>query len=180
MNPTALGEFLRDEVAYVRSRLRASEIEQYADTQSFRRQGRGVALNEVARQVVLAGIRFYEAELEKRHLLDHEGIVQAGLERLESSGRAFDRFRCIFCDEVQDSSQLEVALLAKIPTPSGELMATAENGLFLVGDGAVTIYKRGFTLRRSGIDVTSRSFSLRKNYRNTHEILKVVFNCRSV
>jgi superfamily I DNA/RNA helicase len=175
MSANALGEFLRDEIAYVRSRLRASELEQYADTHSFRRRGRSVALNELARQVALAGIRSYEEEMEKRRLLDHEGIVRAGLDQLESSGRAFDKFRCILCDEVQDLSQLELALLAKTTTPSGESMATAENGLFLVGDGAQTIYKRGFTFRRLGIDVTSRSFSLRKNYRNTHEILKAAF-----
>lgn len=175
MSRDALGEFLRDEIAYARSRLRASELDQYADTQIFRRRGRGVALNELSRCVVLDGMRFYEGELEKRHVLDHEGIVRTGLDLLENSGRAFDRFRAVLCDEVQDLSQLEVALLGKLFTPSGEPMAAAENGLFLAGDGAQTIYKRGFALRSPGIDVTSRSFSLKKNYRNTHEILKAAF-----
>jgi len=149
MSADALGEFLRDEIAYARSRLRASELDLYTDTQSFRRRGRGVALNELSRRVVLDGMRFYEDELEKRHVLDHEGIVRTGLDLLESSGGAFDRFRAVLCDEVQDLSQLEVALLGRLSTPSGELIAAAENGLFLVGDGAQTIYKRGLTPRRT-------------------------------
>lgn len=176
MGEEGLSKFLRDEIAYVRSRLRASEVDRYADTHAFRRQGRGLALNEVARRVVLDALRFYDAELEKRHTLDHEGIVREAIELLNGSdGLKFNRYRAVLCDEVQDLSQLEVALLAKLPTPTGHMMAAVEDGLFLVGDGAQTIYKRGFTLRSLGIDITGRSFTLKKNYRNTHEILKAAF-----
>ncbi len=175
MDDEHLGKFLRDEIAYARSRLRLAELEQYVDTQAFKRRGRRLALNELARRVMLDGIRVYEGELEKRHLLDHEGIVCKSLEVLDSQASPFNRFRSVLCDEVQDLSQLEMALLGKLTTPEGELMAIAENGLFLAGDGAQTIYKRGFTLRRLGIDVTNRSFCLKKNYRNTHEILKAAF-----
>ncbi len=171
-----LAKFLREEVSYVRSRLLASELDRYADTQAFKRQGRGVALNEVSRRVVLEAMRLYDGELEKRYVLDHEGIVRTAIELLDGNGTGtFNKFRAVLCDEVQDLSQLEVALLGKLATPDGQAMAVAENGLFLVGDGAQTIYKRGFTLRSLGIDVTGRSFSLKKNYRNTHEILKAAF-----
>ena len=171
-----LTKFLREEVSYVRSRLRVSEVERYVDAHAFKRQGRGVALNEVSRRVVLESMRLYDAELEKRHWLDHEGIVRAAVDLLDGNeGATFNKYRAVLCDEVQDLSQLEVALLGKLVTPEGQAMAVAENGLFLVGDGAQTIYKRGFTLRSLGIDIAGRSFSLKKNYRNTHEILKAAF-----
>jgi superfamily I DNA/RNA helicase len=175
MGQDDLWEFLRDEIAYVRSRLRSQELDRYLDAQIFQRRGRGLALNETARRVVLQGIRFYEEQLVAEGLLDHEGIVAEALNALDGPRQDFNKARCILCDEVQDLSQLELALIGRLPIPTGETVASAENALFLAGDGAQTIYKRGFTLRTLGIDVSNRSISLRKNYRNTHEILKAAF-----
>lgn len=175
MERVALWGFLRDEILYVRGRLRNTEFDQYLDARSFQRRGRGLPLNETARQIILDGIRFYENQLAAMHLLDYEGVVAQALKILDGPTRDFNKVRCILCDEVQDLSQLEMALIAKLPTTTGQPVAGAENGLFLAGDGAQTIYKRGFTLRHLGIDVTGRSFNLRKNYRNTHEILKAAF-----
>ncbi|MBY0507496.1 MAG: AAA family ATPase [Bryobacteraceae bacterium] len=176
MENGTLIQFLYDEISYVRGRLLPTELDQYLDTAAFNRRGRGFALNEMARAVVLEAIRFYEEALGRGLHLDHEGIVAEALKLLGSSSRDFNKPRCILCDEVQDLSQLEVALLGQLPTPSGALVAQAENGLFLAGDGAQTIYKRGFTLRRLGIDVSGRSFNLQKNYRNTYEILTAAFH----
>jgi superfamily I DNA/RNA helicase len=175
MDRGTLLEFLRDEISYVRGRLQTTEFDQYIDARSFQRRGRGFPLNETARRVMLDAIRYYEDQLAAGRLLDHEGVVAEALKTLAGPSRDFNKVRCILCDEVQDLSQLEMALIAKLPTPTGDPIAKAENGLFLAGDGAQTIYKRGFTLRRLGIDVSNRSFSLRKNYRNTHEILKAAF-----
>jgi superfamily I DNA/RNA helicase len=175
MDDNGLLEFLRDEVAYVRGRLSTTEFDRYLDSQSFQRRGRGLALNETARRVLLDAIRLYEDRLAADGLLDYEGIVALAIELLNANTQNFNKPRCILCDEVQDLSQLEIALLGRLPTPTGERVANAENGLFLAGDGAQTIYKRGFTLRTLGIDVGGRSFNLRKNYRNTHEILTAAF-----
>jgi superfamily I DNA/RNA helicase len=175
MNGDALVGFLRDEISYVRGRLRPRELDRYLDAHAFQRRGRGSPLNETARGVVLGAIRSYDQALKDERLLDHEGVVAEALAKLDSRVYEFNRPRCVLCDEVQDLSQLEMALLSWLPTPKGERLADVENGLFLVGDGAQTIYKRGFTLRSLGIDVTSRSFTLRKNYRNTREILTAAF-----
>jgi superfamily I DNA/RNA helicase len=70
---------------------------------------------------------------------------------------------------------LEVSILADLMTPDEEPMSEAENGLFLVGDGAQTIYKRGFRLIQSGLSVANRSFAFKKNYRNTKEILTAAY-----
>ncbi len=174
MDDGVLFDFLRDEIAYVRGRLSPTELDRYLDSQAFQRRGRGLALNETSRRVLLDAIRFYEDQLAHDGLLDHEGIVALALKLLDAKAPQ-NNPRCILCDEVQDLSQLEIALLGRLPTPSGERVADAENGLFLAGDGAQTIYKRGFTLRHLGIDISGRSFNLRKNYRNTQEILTAAF-----
>jgi superfamily I DNA/RNA helicase len=176
MSAPALHAFLRTEISYVRGRLRPSELGQYLDPQQFQRRGRGVPLNEFGRRAVLEGIRLSEADYRDSRLVDHDGVTALALDLLHAPDVAIPgHYRCVLCDEVQDLSQLELALLGRMRTPSGEILATVENGLFLAGDGAQSVYQKGFTLRRVGIDVSGRSFSLRKNYRNTYEILKAAF-----
>lgn len=170
-----LDAFVREEIRYVRNRLLDTDLEQYVDAKAFKRRGRGTALPETSRRVVLESIRYYLRELARMSVTDHEGIVIAALDAIEADASISPPVRCILADEVQDLSQLELALLSRLRMPSGSTVGTAEDGLFLVGDGAQTIYRRGFTLSRLGIDVNNRSFVLRKNYRNTHEVLKAAF-----
>lgn len=168
--------FVRDEISYIRGRLPELAMEQYLDTKTFQRRGRRLALNEVARRVVLAGVTTYTARMRAMHTLDHEGVVADALTLLQQNrGSNMRRYRAVLVDEVQDLSHMELALLANLTTPAGAPVASAQDGLFLAGDGAQTIYKRGFTLRSLGIEVGGRNYTLKKNYRNTHEILKAAF-----
>jgi superfamily I DNA/RNA helicase len=66
-------------------------------------------------------------------------------------------------DEIQDLSDIELRIVKAIGEAAGSL--------FLVGDGAQQIYKRGQSLKSIGINVSGRGFILRKNYRNTGEII---------
>jgi superfamily I DNA/RNA helicase len=128
--------------------------------------------------MILNGLKIYEEQMRKIHIKDHEGVVQYALELLESSQsgtRNSFAYRSVLVDEVQDLSQLEMRILATIPDSSGKSVANLPDGLFLVGDGAQTIYKRGFALRQCGISVATRSFVLKKNYRNTKEILQSAY-----
>jgi superfamily I DNA/RNA helicase len=54
-------------------------------------------------------------------------------------------------------------------------MSTLPDGLFFAGDGAQSIYKRGFSFKSVGLDITKRSFVMKKNYRNSFEILRAAF-----
>jgi superfamily I DNA/RNA helicase len=49
------------------------------------------------------------------------------------------------------------------------------DGLLLVGDNAQRIFTRGYSMRGIGIDIAGRSVVLRKNYRNTRQILEAAF-----
>jgi len=167
--------FVRDEVFYVRSRIVPEAMQTYLDPKAFQRKGRKVALNDVGRSVCLAGVQQYTQKLLDNHWVDHEGVVAQALAAVTSSSHKFSAFRSVLADEVQDLSQLEMATLANLLTPSGKKISSVENGFFLAGDGAQTIYRRGFTLKALGIDVAGRSYLLKKNYRNTFEILRAAF-----
>jgi superfamily I DNA/RNA helicase len=173
-----LTRFVIDEINYVRSRLPVKEYETYP-TKSFKRTGRSQSLGEVGRRVCLEAIRYWDQELDKSHTLDYQGIVQAAwdLVTLPDKQNKASGFapRCILVDEVQDLNQLEVRLLGQLRT-NGEPIGTVENGLFLVGDGAQTIYKRGFSLSSIGVSVSGRSWVLKKNYRNSLEVLKAAYS----
>ena len=76
--------------------------------------------------------------------------------------------------DIVDTSLLGLIKQRKRLHSPGHL-AECENGLFLVGDGVQTIYRRGFSLRNAGIAVANRSFVMKKNYRNTQEVLCAAF-----
>jgi superfamily I DNA/RNA helicase len=170
-----LPSFLSDEIQYVRSRLRSRDIEKYLDAKTFRRVGRGFRLGEVDRGLIATALGFWESELSRANLLDYPGIIQAAIDLLAPADHHARKQRCVLVDEVQDLSQLEMDMLGKLLTPDGRRIADVDNGLFLVGDGAQTIYRRGFSLAQLGINVHSRSFTLKKNYRNTREILEAAY-----
>ena len=170
-----LREFVRDEVQYVRSRLLPFDYDRYLDPKQFRRTGRGTPLGETGRRMLLQAVREYDRSLADISVLDNEGIAAAALTLLANPDHQFRRYRAVVADEVQDLSQVEVSILAQLIAPRGNRITEMDNGLFLVGDGAQTIYRRGFRLRAAGIEVANRSFLLKKNYRNTFEILRASF-----
>lgn len=172
---TVFRNFLLDEIEYVRGRLLPAEYDRYLDAKQFKRIGRGTALGEAARAMVLAGVRAWDAALADGGVLDNEGIAAAACSLLANPDHQFRMYRAVVADEVQDLSQIDVTLLGRLIAPHGSALAELDNGLFLVGDGAQTIYRRGFRLRAAGIEVATRSFLLRKNYRNTFEILRAAF-----
>lgn len=168
-----LRSFLRDEVNYIRSRFTPDKYEDYS-SKEFKRVGRSIGLPEQTRRLILKGVKKVEQELAVFHRLDHDAIIHSAIELL-SSGDSRTPWRSILVDEVQDLSQMEMELLSKVISPSGEKISEIENGLFLVGDGAQTIYKKGFSLKSLGINISGRSYAFKKNYRNTFEILNAAY-----
>lgn len=55
------------------------------------------------------------------------------------------------------------------------LVGDRPDGLLLVGDATQRIFTRGYTLKGLGIDIAGRGVVLRKNYRNTKQILEAAF-----
>lgn len=171
-NPGDLYRFIRDEFAFIRSRLVRADYQKYIETESFPRRGRGLALNRKSREVVLEALYYFEIELEKTKSADSEAVTQVARSLLSDPKTQSKRYRSILVDEVQDLSQLELEIIANLMTQQGEPVRSVQNGFFLVGDGTQTIYRRGFRLVDAGVAITGRSHYLKKNYRNTKEILQ--------
>ena len=167
--------FVLDEISFVRMRFLPSDFVEYLDV---KRHGRGIALPAKARKVVLEGVQKFHDTLERSRAKDPDAIVQVAYELLTKSSvaaRNTFQYRCVLVDEVQDLSELEIKILSEIPDREGQKASSLPNGLFLVGDGAQTIYKKGFALRNCGVNIANRSFVLQKNYRNTREILQAAY-----
>lgn len=173
--PSKLTDFLRSEISYVRGRLVQDRLEEYLDSRLFQRRGRGTALGSGDRRIVLHALKAYTCQLVASQAHDHEALVSKAVTLLESASNIAGRYRCVLSDEVQDLCELDMQLMGLLKTPHGIQIKKETDGLFLAGDGAQSIYKRGFVLRRIGIDIVGRSYNLKKNYRNTHEILKAAF-----
>lgn len=181
MNDEALKKFIEDEVFFVRTRLCPAQYDGYLD---LSRRGRKVQLQADARRVILDAVRAWDASLEKRRAVDHEGITQLALQVLDEGGRQGrqpsregDRvtFRCVLVDEVQDLSELELRILSRVCDDGGRPAVDQVDGLFLTGDGAQSIYNKSFSLKQCGIRVANRSYFLKKNYRNTRQILEAAY-----
>ena len=173
-----LRDFVYDETDFVRQRLTPVIYEKYLKS-DFKRYGRGSALAASGRVLMLKCVEYIDSQLTKKHLKDAEGFAQFALDILSSHATEIPKeiaYRAVLVDEVQDLSQIELSLLSMLPDQDGNRAVNLENGLFLVGDGAQTIYKKGFALSHSGINVNNRSFNLQKNYRNTREILEAAYD----
>lgn len=169
------GDVIVDEIAFVRMRLLPDQYEKYLE---MPRHGHEFPLNKKARATILCGVNAWDATLKKTYTLDYEGVAQKALTLAKASAysvRNIFEYRCVLVDEVQDLSQIEMQIVAMIPDAKGKRVVDQPDGLFLVGDGAQTIYRKGFALKHCGITIGNRSFVLQKNYRNTREILQAAY-----
>jgi len=74
-------------------------------------------------------------------------------------------YRCVLVDEMQDISTIEMAFLKWITLED-------RDGLFLCGDLAQKVFPKHHDHGKAGINFQGgRGYTLRKNYRNTREIL---------
>jgi len=81
-----------------------------------------------------AGYETYERELDRRNLLDFDGLVVKTVELLETDvGEGLgDRWDYVFCDEFQDTDRLQFDLITSL---------VSEDCLFVVGDDDQAIYE---------------------------------------
>lgn len=151
--------FLSDEIDFIYGKFLHAETQNYL---SVERRGRGRPLGPVQRALVLSIYQDLVAGLAKEKHFDARENPRLAVTMLEKGEAPESNYTDILVDEVQDLTDMELRVLHDIEQLSGQL--------FLVGDGAQQIWRRGQSLRSIGINVSGRSFILRKNYRNTIEI----------
>ena len=152
--------FFRDEIRYAIKGRAISELDEYLDLD---RSGRGTGLNEDERRVMFKVYTAYQENLGEQ-AGDYDDLINRSLELIEAGVKP-TRYSTAVIDEIQDLSAAIMRLIRGI-IPEGE------NDLFLVGDGLQRIYPGGYVLGRLDIDIVGRGTLLKKNYRNTQQILQ--------
>lgn len=158
-------EYIWGEIDFLMGRFLHSNIEDYLTTD---RGGRGRALTPDQRRAIVSVYTWYHQALLRRGFVEPSEFVRMAYRlRLEGEQTESD-YAAVIVDEVQDISELALRLLHS-------LVGNREDGLLLVGDTTQRIFTRGYSLRGLGIDIGGRGLVLRKNYRNTKQILEAAF-----
>jgi superfamily I DNA/RNA helicase/mRNA-degrading endonuclease RelE of RelBE toxin-antitoxin system len=158
-------DYIWQEVEFLMGRFLHDDSESYLSTD---RSGRGRAITNEQRKAILELYRNYHQRLFDRGFVEPAEFVRMAY-RLRQKGNAPQAtYSAVVVDEVQDVSELGIRLLHS-------LVRDVPDGLLLVGDATQRIFTRGYSLKGLGIDIAGRGIILRKNYRNTRQILEAAF-----
>ena len=158
-------DYLWQEIEFLMGRFLHEDAEGYLVTD---RAGRGRALTPEQRRAVLDVYLNYHRRLFEKGFVDPAEFVRIAY-RLRRAGEATEaQYAAVIADEVQDLSEIGLRLLHLV-------VGDQSDGLLLVGDATQRIFTRGYSLKGLGIDVAGRGIVLRKNYRNTRQILEAAF-----
>ncbi len=108
----------------------------------------------------------YQKQLKTAGKFDFEDYIIEAFKSVNAGKAKNLPYTHIIVDEIQDLSEVTMRLVRA-------LIPVGQNDLFLVGDGMQRIYPGGYSLPAIGIEISGRSSLLRKNYRNTQQILRV-------
>jgi superfamily I DNA/RNA helicase len=146
---------------WIRSGFAQDAIDTYL---SIERLGRHVPFDARARNSILDGLKSWQEKMRFVGVIDHLGLASA-LSRYQDRMEA--TFSHILIDEAQDFGTLELGILRR-------LVSEGPNDLFLCGDPVQRVHAKRRVLSQAGIDLPSaRSFALKRNYRNSREILSL-------
>lgn len=158
-------EYLRTELEWIRDQ-GYIKSEDYASAPRTGRQRRMIGTQ---RDVVWQLLQAYREQMRRDNQLDWPEVPLLVLEGMDRRLIATEQYDAILIDEAQDFAPAWF----KVVRCS---LRSHTNMLFLVADAAQKIYRRSFSWRALQIDVTgNRSQILRRNYRNTYEILTLAY-----
>jgi superfamily I DNA/RNA helicase len=153
--------FFGDEIRYAIKGRAITTLEEYL---ALQRSGRGTPLQESERRAVYSVYEGYKKRLRAQGLWDYDDYILGALHLIES-GTDPGEYMAAVVDEIQDLTVAVMRLIRRI-------VPERSDDLFLVGDGLQRIYPGGYALGQLGIDIVGRGTLLRRNYRNTQEILR--------
>ena len=151
-------DYLKQEFDYIRSALPIDRRKEYL---SMEREGRSEPFAERFREMILTGLSAWEEKMQFVGVIDYLGLSSALHKYL---ARIDSRYRSILVDEVQDFGTIELEIIRKLANE-------AENDIFLCGDVAQQVYTKHHKPISAGVNITGRSSTIRRNYRNSREIL---------
>jgi superfamily I DNA/RNA helicase len=150
--------FIEDEWWHVVDAWQVTSWESYRDVP---RLGRKTRLPEKMRTALWFIFSYVIEELAAAKVMTEAGIFAALTEKLSRGARS--PFEYTVVDECQDVSVSQLRFLAA-------LGRERPNALFFSGDIGQRIFAAPFSWKSLGVDIRGRSFTLRVNYRTSHQI----------
>lgn len=139
----------------------AWQLQTWEDYRDVIRLGRKTRLPETRRSVLWFIFDRVRSSLKQQGLLTYSGMFTQLASRLtETTQRSYD-FAIV--DEAQDISVAQLRFLAA-------LTSGRPNALFCSGDLGQRIFQQPFSWKALGVDIRGRSYTLRVNYRTSHQI----------
>ncbi len=139
----------------------AWQLDSWEAYRDVARLGRKTRLGEQQRQILWTMFDQVRQELANRGLMTMAMMFAAVSERLCAADKRPYDFAVV--DEAQDIGVAELRFLAA-------LSASRPDALFFAGDLGQRIFQPPFSWKSLGVDVRGRSFTLRVNYRTSHQI----------
>ncbi|HEY4979574.1 MAG TPA: UvrD-helicase domain-containing protein, partial [Candidatus Acidoferrum sp.] len=125
------------------------------------RLGRKTRLPEAQRKVLWSIFERVLAALKSRHLITHAQLFSSLATSISQNKNGVFDYAVV--DEAQDISVAHVRFFAA-------LGAGRPNALFFAGDLGQRIFQQPFSWKSLGVDIRGRSYTLRVNYRTSHQI----------
>lgn len=156
-------DYIRQEFDWIRSAFSDNNREDYLTVE---RKGRYEQLDKNYRELLLKGLKLWEDKMNFVGVSDYLGLANTVNNYIN---RITPQYRCILVDEEQDFSTIELSIIRK-------LVKEQENDLFLCGDFAQKVYSKNHSYSNAGINVSGRVSTIKKNYRNSREILEAAYS----
>jgi len=154
--------FFRDEIARV---IKGNGITKEDDYLAIPRYGRKTALKRKARSATWAIYEAYQQKLQENKWIDWQDLSLIAYKELFKSSLD-EPYKYVIVDESQDLTSIQVRIAQRLMKGK----STANTSIFMVGDYSQTLYSRGFSWKQAGLQIQGRSFSLKRNFRNTRQI----------
>jgi superfamily I DNA/RNA helicase/mRNA-degrading endonuclease YafQ of YafQ-DinJ toxin-antitoxin module len=154
--------FFRDEIARV---IKGNGITKEEDYLAIPRYGRKTALKRKARSATWAIFEAYQQKLQENKWIDWQDLSLIAYKELFKSPLT-EPYKYVIVDESQDLTSIQVRIAQRLMKGK----SAADTSIFMVGDYSQTLYSRGFSWKQAGLQIQGKSYSLRRNFRNTHQI----------
>jgi len=139
----------------------AWQLETWEEYRDVARLGRKTRLPESRREILWTIFEKVRQGLEERGLLTESGMFSELASVLGE--RKHPPFDFAVVDEAQDISVSQLKLFSA-------LGGDRPNALFFTGDLGQRIFRQPFSWKSLGVEILGRSFTLRVNYRTSHQI----------